>query len=174
MSYMFYGCEKLKSVDLSVFDTSLVETMTHMFDSCTSLTSIVINEENFDTSESTDFSYMFNNCTSLTKLNISSFKTHSGKDMSFMFSNCTSLTDMNIKIDINSVTNMQSMFDSCIELKYLDLSSFQTGKVNNFKNMFANTKNLTVLVNPNYCSNMIKEIKDYVNIETINDLNDNY
>ena len=111
---------------------------------------------------------MFNNCTSLTSLNISSFKTTNAKSMSFMFSNCSSLANISVKIDTSSITTMQSMFESCTNLRYVDLSSFNTNKCNKFTNMFANTTNLTVAVKQSYCINMIREIEDYVKIEYIN------
>lgn len=41
MSFMFYNCKKLKSLDLSNFKTSNVTDMDYMFVNCTSLTSII-------------------------------------------------------------------------------------------------------------------------------------
>ena len=169
MSYLFYGCEKLKQIDIGNFDTGLARNMSHMFDSCISLTSLDFNEKIFDTSENIDFSYMFNNCTNLTSLDISFFKTNNAKDMSFMFSNCSSITNISLKFDTTSVNTMESMFDSCKDLKYLDLTSFNTQRCIKFSNMFANTENMTVLVNSLYCDNMIDEIQEYVNLVIIND-----
>ena len=144
MSYLFAGCESLKEIDIGKFDTSLVKTMSHMFDSCISLSSFSLNYINFDTSIVTDFSYMFNGCTNLVSLNISNFNTNSAKDMSRMFSNCN-------------------------EMRSLDLTSFVTTNCFRFNEMFANTTDLTVRVNSNSCSNMIKEIEKDVNVEIVNE-----
>ena len=54
MSYLFFGCNKLKNLKIK-FDTSLVETMAHMFDSCYSLTSLDLTH--FDASYNKNFSY---------------------------------------------------------------------------------------------------------------------
>ena len=86
-----------------------------------------------------------------------------------MFSNCSSITNISIEIDTALVTTMQSMFDSCTNLKYLDLTSFNTQACKKFTNMFANTSNITVAVNSLHCSNMITEIEKYVNLEIIDE-----
>ena len=40
MSYMFYGCKKLKSIELGVFNTSSLIDITYMFSYCSSLVSL--------------------------------------------------------------------------------------------------------------------------------------
>ena len=40
MSYMFYGCSSLTSLNLSNFNTNNVNNMNHMFSYCSSLTSL--------------------------------------------------------------------------------------------------------------------------------------
>ena len=62
---------------------------------------------------------------------------------------------------------MESMFDSCNEMKNLSLVSFNTRKCINFNNMFANTENMVVKVKSKYCTNMIDNIKDYVDLEFV-------
>ena len=84
-----------------------------------------------------------------------------------MFSNCSSITNISLTFDTTSVSTMESMFNSCKDLKYLDLTSFNTENCKKFSNMFANTENMTVLVNSNNCNNMITEIQDFVNLEII-------
>ena len=42
MSYMFYNCGQLTSLDLSSFDTSAVTNMDYMFGACRSLTSLIL------------------------------------------------------------------------------------------------------------------------------------
>ena len=60
MSSMFEGCEKLTSLDLSLFITSKVTDMSHMFYNCSGLTSL--NLSNFNTDNVTNMGYMFNGC----------------------------------------------------------------------------------------------------------------
>jgi bacterial surface protein 26-residue repeat protein (3 repeats) (fragment) len=40
MSWMFFGCESLRTLDLSNFDTAKVTDMSWMFDGCESLTDL--------------------------------------------------------------------------------------------------------------------------------------
>lgn len=101
-SYMFLGCEKLTSLDLSGFDTSEVTSMKGMFWGGVSLTSLDLS--GFDTSKVTDMGSMFECCRNLTNLNLSSF-------------------------DTSKVTDMASMFNDCAALKSLDLSSFDASNV---------------------------------------------
>ena len=59
MSYMFYNCTSLTSLNLSNFNTNNVKDMEGMFFNCSSLTSL--NLSNFNTNNVNDMSYMFSN-----------------------------------------------------------------------------------------------------------------
>ena len=50
MSFMFFNCQSLTSIDVSSFDTSKANTIYNMFTNCISLKSI--NISNFDTKKS--------------------------------------------------------------------------------------------------------------------------
>ena len=89
MSGMFYGCNKLTSLDLSHFNTSSVTNMRNMFYGCSSLASL--NVSGWNTSQVTDMSYMFTYCMSLNSLDLSGWNTSSVTTMRNMFGNCTSL-----------------------------------------------------------------------------------
>ena len=71
--YMFYGCSNIYEMDLSNFNTSIVENMASMFQGCYSL--ISINLSNFDTSQVTHIGMMFMDCWNLLSLNLSSWNT---------------------------------------------------------------------------------------------------
>ena len=64
MSYMFYNCSSLTSLDLGLFKTK----------------------------KGNSFNYMFNSCTQLNWLNLSNFYTLSGKQINNIFDGCISLT----------------------------------------------------------------------------------
>ena len=68
MSYMFFNCSSLKSIDLSSFDTTNVKDMSFMFKECSSLQSIDLTS--FNISNVKNVSYIFSNCSSLKKENI--------------------------------------------------------------------------------------------------------
>ena len=94
MSYMFYNCSNLTSLDLSNFNTSKVDSMSSMFYGCRSLTSLDLS--NFNTSNVTDMSSMFYYCRSLTTLDLSNFNTSNILYIGYMFSSCDSLTTVKV------------------------------------------------------------------------------
>ena len=70
-SQLFYNLSKLTTLDMSVFDTSIVTNMNNMFRNCSALKSLDLSY--FNTSNVTDMGLMFCNCSALTSLDISSF-----------------------------------------------------------------------------------------------------
>ena len=144
MSYMFYGCNNLTSLNLSNFDTSEVTNMDSMFQGCNKLTSLDVS--NFNTSKVTTMNSMFYNCTNLTSLDVSNFNTSKVTTMYNMFGSCTNLTSLDVSnFGTSNVTNISQMFYNCSKLTSLDLSNFNTSKVTNMNWMFYNCKNLTSL-----------------------------
>ena len=151
MSLMFYGCQRLTSLDLSSFNTANVTDMSYMFCSCQSLTSLDLSS--FNTANVTDMSNMFQACQWLTSLNLSSFNTAKVTNMRYMFNNCQSLTSLDISsFNTANVTNMARMFYNCTALKSLDLSSFNTANVTDMARMFYDCQNLTTIFCNDNCS----------------------
>ena len=92
VSYMFYNCPKLKTVDLSGFDTSKATDMSHMFAQCTSLTTLDLS--NFVTEQVTDMSGMFQGCSNLKTIYVRcgwSTANVLGTTSADMFDGCTRL-----------------------------------------------------------------------------------
>ena len=87
MSWMFYGCSGLTSLDLSRFNTQKVTYMREMFSGCSGLTSLDL--LHFNTQKVTDMSWMFSGCSALTTI-----KCHEAWECSRsedMFVGCTQL-----------------------------------------------------------------------------------
>ena len=144
MSFMFYGCTSLKSLDLSGIRTDNVIDMKCMFCDCSSLTSLDVS--GFNTANVTNMSDMFSGCTSLRSLDLSSFNTSNVTDMSCMFPNCTSLQDLDLSsFRTDNVTDMGSMFKGCSDLTRLDITDFNTDNVVNMNIMFGDCSSLTSL-----------------------------
>lgn len=144
MGYMFHQCNSLISLDLSNFNTSNVMNMRGMFDGCYSLTSLDLG--NFNTSNVKDMRRMFSDCYSLTSLDLESFNTSSVTDMGFMFNGCSSLSGLGLRnFNTGNVTNMAGMFESCGNLASLDCGNFNTSNVTNMVLMFAGCSSLTSL-----------------------------
>ncbi len=144
MSYMFYNCSNLTSLDVSGFDTSKVTDMYEMFSHCSKLTSLDVSK--FNTSKVTDMLGMFSYCSKLTSLDVSKFNTSKVTTMSGMFYNCGNLTSLDVSgFDTSKVTSMSSMFDNCSNLTSLDVSGFDTSKVTDMSEMFSYCSKLTSL-----------------------------
>ena len=59
--------------------------------------------------------------------------------------------------------DMSSMFESCVNLKSLDLSSFVTNKCKDFTNIFKNDNGLVIIIDENNNQKLIENLPDYVN-----------
>ena len=139
---MFQLCDSIISIDLSYFNSSLINNSKSMFSGCRSLKSI--NFTNFDVSKIKDMSGMFSNCIKLESIDLSNFNNTSlVNDMGFMFADCISLKWPNIKLlDTSNVINMISMFSNCQSLTSLELNHFNTKSVIDMENMFSDCINL--------------------------------
>ena len=158
ISYLFYRCNNLTSLDLSSFNTSQVTDMKYMFYLCYSLTSL--NVSNFNTSQVADMKYMFFSCNKLTSLDVSKFDTSQVTDMSGMFYLCSSLTSLNVSnFNTSQVTNMGYMFNYCQKLTSLDVSKFDTSQVTDMKYMFNLCSSLTSLNVSNFNTSQVTDMR---------------
>ena len=162
MSYMFSGCSKLTSLDVTHFNTANVTNMCYMFSSCLMLTSLDVtkfNTENvtnmnkmfygcskltsldvthFNTTNVTNMGYMFSGCSKLTSLDVTHFNTANVTNMVYMFSDCSKLTSLDVtKLNTAKVMYMRYMFSGCSALISLDVTKFNTGNVTNMRYMFS-------------------------------------
>ena len=158
MSYMFYCCSNLTSLNTIIFDTSNVTDMNHMFGYCGKLTSLDVSD--FDTSNVTDMSGMFEGCNNVKGLALSDFDTSKVTDMSDMFSMCEALTFIDVsRFNTSNVTNMSSMFNDCYRVTNLNVSNFNTSKVTDMSNMFNNCMGLTSLNVSNFDTSKVTNMK---------------
>ena len=135
MSGMFHGCQKLSSLDLSKFNTEKVEGMISMFEDCKNLSSLDLSK--FNTEKVTDMRGMFCGCQKLSSLDLSNFNTANVMEMGNMFYNCSTLTSLDLSnFNTEKVESMMGMFFSCSALTSLDLSNFNTKKVQYMNSMF--------------------------------------
>ena len=136
MSYMFYRCDGLTSLDVSHFNTQKVEDMSEMFSVCSGLKSL--NVSHFDTQNVKNMKSMFYSCKRLTSLDVSNFNTQNVTDMRYMFSWCEGLNSLDLsKFDTQNVEYMNNMFWSSSALKTIYVSDkFVTTKVSSGGDMF--------------------------------------
>ncbi len=144
MSYMFYNCVALTSLDVTKFNTANVKNMGNMFYSCSALTSLDVTK--FNTENVANMSYMFYSCSSLKSLDVTHFNTANVKNMTSMFSGCSSLTSLDVThFNTANVTNMISMFSVCSKLTSLNVTNFNTANVKSMSHMFNSCSALTSL-----------------------------
>ena len=183
LSYAFYYCSDLTSIDLSMLDISGVTSFLHIFYYCKKLVSVnfgssllqklkdmsymfefcdclrTINLSNFDTSNVSDMSGMFAGCHNLTSINLSNFNTSNVRDMNHMFGGCNKLISINLSnFDTSNVRDMNHMFDGCNKLISINLSNFDTSKVTNFEYMFYICNSLTSLDLSNFNTSKAKNM----------------
>ena len=136
MSYMFFNCSSLTSLDVTHFNTAKVTNMNSMFECCSSLTSLDVTH--FNTAKVTNMNSMFECCSSLTSLDVTHFNTAKVTNMNSMFECCSSLTSLDVTyFNTANVTGMNNMFYSCSALTTIYASdNFVTDKVEYSYNMF--------------------------------------
>jgi len=146
MNNLFYGCTKLKSIDLTNFNTSSVLSMNYMFSKCNSLKYIKFSSS-FNTSNVESMTSMFSNCYSLISLNLSSFDISKITDMNFMFYNCHNLKYLDIPHFSQKtviLSKMERTFGNMSSLIYLNIDSLEindnTSMVSAFDNLPLNLK----------------------------------
>ncbi len=113
----FYDMRNLESITgMSYLNTSEVTNMSWMFYNCSKLTSLDVSH--FNTSKVTDMYAMFLNCSSLTSLDVSGFNTAKVTDMRYMFAGCPSLQTIYVGNDWSTaaVTESSNMFTNCFNL----------------------------------------------------------
>ena len=83
MSSMFRYCPNITKLDLSCFDTSLINRMNNMFNNCQKLNDL--NVSSFDASSVVDMGHMFSRCLTLTQIDFTNFDTSSVENFLGMF-----------------------------------------------------------------------------------------
>jgi surface protein len=109
ISYLFSGCKKLQSLDLSFLDTSNVINMASLFYNCENLK--YLNILNFDYSMATNISNMFDGCKSLQYLNMHSFIENTNSEKNNIFNNINQNLLYCIK-DTSKATNIISLLNT--------------------------------------------------------------
>ena len=137
INYMFSGCQKLTSLDVSLWNTVNVTDMTSAFNGCSELMSLA-GISNWNTKNVTKMSWMFESCKSLVSLNLSQWETANVTDMTYMFDYCLSMTSLNASNwNVSKVTNMGGLLGYCSSLTSLDISQWNLNDNIQLGSMFA-------------------------------------
>ena len=160
MRGMFYECICLENLDLSKFDTKNVTNMRNMFYNCQKLKTLDLSS--FETDMVTNMESMFYNCILLNTLKLTNkFNTQNVEDMCSMFNSCKELKTINLSgFDTQNVEDMSKMFNLCKSLESLDLSNFNTQKVTLMDNMFNQCLQLTSLDLSNFDTQKVTKMNN--------------
>lgn len=145
-------------IDFTNFNTSSATDMQGMF---YSITTSDLDLTSFDTSNVTNMESMFENAVVDYDIDFSSFNTEKVRTMEKMFSG-SSLKDVDLtSFDVTKVRYMEQMFYKCLNLKTLNLASFNTSESKyNLTNMFSYDTNLKTI----YASDAFVVSNDYVDL----------
>lgn len=112
------GDVPLKYIDVSKWNTSSVENMSHVFYGCAQLEYIPI--ENWDVSNVKTFSHMFADCYSLKEIDFSNWKTSSVESFDAFLNDCRSLIEIDVGgLDTATCGQFSQMFEACTRLRQI-------------------------------------------------------
>ena len=165
--YLFYNCQSLTSINFNNFISSNIKDMQYMFYNCSSLVSIDLSS--FDTSKVTSFSGMFFGCTSLKSINISNFKTRFLIDTSYMFCGCNLFTYIDISnFDMTELSLMFSMFEDCKKLISINFPIIKASNLYRIDSIFKNCESLISVNLSNFVTtNLINMDEMFLNCKSL-------
>lgn len=157
MSFMFYNCENLESVNFGTINTCNVRNMEFMFGMCKNLKSVSFDKLNLERVE--NMVAMFSHCESLEELDLSKCNVRNLEEMHHLFENCKKLKRLDLgNMDCIRVEDMSCVFRNCYGLEALDLHNFLFNRVYTFYELVMNCRSL-------------KEIKlGNLRLDSVNDL----
>ncbi|WEV65791.1 BspA family leucine-rich repeat surface protein [Bifidobacterium sp. ESL0764] len=162
MSKMFFNCDSLTSLDVSMFDTHNVTSMWAMFETDNvdkggndhangyypyqgRLTTIKFGPK-FDTSKCYDMSFMFANDINLESVDVSHFNTGKVTTMHSMFQNLPEVTTIDVgRFDTSKCKDTSFMFFGDAKVERLDVGGFDMSQVTTTEAMFCGCRLVTTL-----------------------------
>ena len=156
---LFMNCSKLKSVDLSQMKSnSAISDMRDMFNGCSSLDTVILNNAEFITRESpsadagigsVQMQRMFQGCSNLKYVDMSNITIYGRSDwtqVQGMFQGLQSLEEVRFEnTQFPNVTDFTSMFENCPNLKTVKMNNVNVAHAVTMKNMFKDCTSLDTL-----------------------------
>ena len=117
------------------------------FEQRESITTVVFDGSFANCTSLTSTAFWFYRCENLTSIEgIQNLKTDNVTDMGFMFDYCSSLTSLDVSgFNTSKVERFCGLFSGCSSLTSIDVSHFDTSNVWDFRLMFSNCSSLTEL-----------------------------
>lgn len=130
-----------KNISLEGIDASNITDMSGMFDGCSNLTTLTLNEFTANTTDPVNMARMFKGCEKLTgSLNFSGFNGCKASNMASMFEGCSGLTAIDLSgfSSAGRPSSMSCMFKDCTQLRTVNISNINTSQVSSMASMFKN------------------------------------
>ena len=128
LASVFDGCQYIKNLDLTMWNTDNVKSLNNTFSHCSALENL--NVSNWNVSNVTDFNSTFSCCESVKSLDVSKWDTRSATTMRGMFYYMRALESLDIAdFNTSNVTDLSWMFYTCENLESLDLNKWDVSKV---------------------------------------------
>ncbi len=135
MSYMFYNCMRMESVDIESLDCSSVRNMRYMFAMDFMLRSLDVS--GLDTRKVTNMSHMFEGCMSLSNLKLRPMDAEGNVAGGAFNAIIKAIPLISHGFDTSNVTDFSYMFTACRSFVALDLRDFDTSKARSMEEMFS-------------------------------------
>ena len=141
-----YGFKRTVDINRNEYELNSGDTIPAWNKSINNIPRVVF-DASFANARPTTCYAWFKNFTNLTQIEgIENLNTEKVTDMSSMFLTCLCLKSLDVTyFNTANVENMRSMFSECKNLAELDLSNFNTAKVTNMGTMFSGCLNLTTI-----------------------------
>jgi hypothetical protein len=129
ISYLFDGCFKLQSIDLSGISFINMKDINHIFNNCKNLETIIFrNDEEIENIEHLE--YAFANCHKLISLDLSNFYFEKVENFSYLFFSCNNLKSLKLSPKtINKVKFFNNTFANCTQLESIDLTAINMSSI---------------------------------------------
>lgn len=166
------------SFDFSEFDVARVEKMNNMFHGQTELSNVKIGS-NFYANSLENTQSMFDACSKLATVDMQNFNAGEGtlKNVSYMFKKCSSLTkaDFGPGFETRNVTNFEHMFDmdnpANTAMTSLNVSNFHTNNAQSLERIFYNCAGVSSLNcslwNLEKCTSLYSSFQGMSNLKTL-------
>lgn len=176
MDTMFSTNSKLKEIDLSCFDTSLVKSFNATFSACKQLTKLDLSTINM--SSAYIFYGTFRGCENLKEIKFSNIPcalTSSGR-IQEMFEECYALESVDLSWMSNTTSiNASEMFNKCRSLKFIDIRNLELTLItssSNYRDMFRDVPaDCEIIVKDDANKQwVLKQRSDFTNVKTVAEL----
>lgn len=145
MNHLFRESPNLKTLDLSNWNVSQVENMEGIFERCLNLE--YVNIKNWNPLALKKGGFLFANCGSLKSLDLSGWDLSSLVEFHNAFEYCRNVEELNLSgvITSSNLERMSVTFHDCDKLKTIDLSGFDLSGVKFMDNMFTGCRALETI-----------------------------